>query len=635
MANRFLPVRELPLVGESLTGFVRRHVLAMGYQNLRQLLNLAQDARFPAHLDQLKPGAALVALGRILDRDADTFSPMTAHRWAKQLMLCERGMSPPAECDAKTLHRFFAAARPRVCPRCLQQSPLLDRLIWSFLPLGVCTEHAEVLIERCPNCRRRFSPSRLDLVRCRCGYCISYIPPVAVTGRALDLTHRLYGWHAGKETWAAELPASAGFWWLDRLRSATTRAPTWLETLKQQWNVPRQLSDVSLSWLAAADLLDAWPRRFVEFLDVYQTIGKHLATTTGVGRAFGHLLRDADRLERFGYSRPADTLREYLVTRYHRGHVSSKVTLFRTPSQSSKLERRSWISQTAAAKRLGVSAPTIADLVQRGVLTGNITPAGGRGRTVGVVDGHAVQELQRRMLESLSVAQAANQLGVERHRVLDLINGGVLRDAIRSKGGWRLSQATVKELLNMIDRFPPLTVSGSGWISLREATRRFGVSDLNLLRVIQLVCAGQLRARRDPSNRSLRGLWLNSDELRIAAEAARSAAESQVGYSLHRLASLLVPGKPLKHIVLQKWIRSGLLQARRLRKGWQVPPEEVTRFRETYCLAPEACALIHATRSTLSRWEATGRIRPIYGRRTHPGAGASVFLRDEILRLAA
>ena len=62
MTAQYLPARALPYPGESLTGYVRRHVTIMGYDSLRQLLSLMESVEFPPHLDQLGMGAAMTAL---------------------------------------------------------------------------------------------------------------------------------------------------------------------------------------------------------------------------------------------------------------------------------------------------------------------------------------------------------------------------------------------------------------------------------------------------------------------------------------------------------------------------------------------------------------------------------------------
>jgi predicted site-specific integrase-resolvase len=53
-----------------------------------------------------------------------------------------------------------------------------------------------------------------------------------------------------------------------------------------------------------------------------------------------------------------------------------------------------------------------------------------------------------------------------------------------------------------------------------------------------------------------------------------------------------------------------------------------------YCLAEEACRLLDITRSTLSRWEVAGLLRPVYGKRVTPGAGFSLYRREDLVGLS-
>ena len=119
---------------------------------------------------------------------------MTVHAWADRFVLRDHDAPPPGECDSKTLLRFFPAVRPRACMRCLEESSDLDQLVWSFRPLGICMEHAQVLLDRCPGCRRPFSPTRLDLVHCRCGVALTDTPPLTVMGRALEMSRLVAAW---------------------------------------------------------------------------------------------------------------------------------------------------------------------------------------------------------------------------------------------------------------------------------------------------------------------------------------------------------------------------------------------------------------------------------------------------------
>lgn len=632
MGTPYLPARELPLTGESLTGYVRRHVETMGYDGFKRLLSLVENVRFPPHLDQLGQSAALHEFGSLLRRSVDTLLGLTAHAWADRLML-RRPQDPlPNEGDSKTLLRYFDAAHPRVCRPCLAKQPSLERLIWSFRPLPICIEHAEGLLDRCSRCQRKFSSQRLNLVRCRCGFVLTDAPSYSISGELLNLACSVEAWLVGNEQIAGDLPSYVKFWWLDRLRAAVARTPDWLVRSRTEWQVPAELGDDSLAWLSAAALIRE-PNRLATFLDEYQTVDKHRSTSTGVGRSFGLLLRDAHCLERLGFPGPAEVLRPYLLERYTQGHLTGKVILFRSTRHRRLLEARPWISQTAAARRLGVTPPTIADLVRRGILTGTIHPAGNRGRTIGIVSKTSLETFRRRMATSVSTHEAGKQLGVERHRVAEFIEAGVLKEAWRTARGWRLSLATVNELLEALRQRASLGASREPAIKLREATRRFGVRGFNLVRIVAEILAGRLIVYRAVDHPTHRELFVDLADLHRRAQSLQTECDTAVGYPLNRLAAVLVPGQPLKDVVLRKWIRAGLLTAMRRRKAWHVEAAEVTRFRTNYCLAPEACSLLQVSRSTLGRWEREQKITPVYGRRTHAGAGASVFRRADIERL--
>jgi len=124
-------------------------------------------------------------------------------------------------------------------------------------------------------------------------------------------------------------------------------------------------------------------------------------------------------------------------------------------------------------------------------------------------------------------------------------------------------------------------------------------------------------------------------DLQSARSEISSKRDHCEGYPLNRLGRVLIPGRPLKESVLRKWIRAGLLHAEQQGRVWHVELDEVARFRNTYCLAEDACRILEFSRSTLARWETAGEISAVYSRRTHSGAGASVFRRDDVLRMRA
>src|SRR5436190_5791671 len=114
-----LPVREPWLASESLTSFVRRHALAMEYENLHRILTSAGEAKFPRHLEHLSRGPPLAALARLLRRDTEELIGQTVHAWAAALVVRERTAPAPQTCDSPTVLRFFDVTHRRICPHCI------------------------------------------------------------------------------------------------------------------------------------------------------------------------------------------------------------------------------------------------------------------------------------------------------------------------------------------------------------------------------------------------------------------------------------------------------------------------------------------------------------------------------------
>ena len=365
-----LPIRELPLPEESLTSFVRRHVEGMGYETIARLLTLVDEVELPPHLDHLGRGPPLVALSALLGHPSESLANMTVHVFAESVVLQPLGAPPATQFDSKTLLRFFDPVHPRVCPECLRSGIPYERLSWSFRALPICLEHGTTLLNRCPACNRQARPARLDLITCKCGFQLTESPGSSIGPMALSSASLIQRCFQGEPFATLDLSPAAALAWLERLHVAVARTPSWVEQTRETMQLPSSVGNESVAWLAAGELLDIGPMHFAEFLDVYQSIAKHCSTSTGVNRAFGHLLRDAAHLEKLGYPGPAEILRQYLLGRYSQGHLSGKTTLFRQPKNQQQLHTRDWIPQTAAAQQLGIRGPALTRLVRQQVLQG-------------------------------------------------------------------------------------------------------------------------------------------------------------------------------------------------------------------------------------------------------------------------
>jgi hypothetical protein len=607
----------------------------MGYESIRRVVAiLAERGRLPPHLNQLVPGRVCNYLSALVHQSTEAISSLSVHHYAPSLALVPGNRQLARICDSKTLLRYFSSFGP-VCPCCLRQDEVpYERLLWSFRPVPVCVEHGCIFISQCPACQRPLRWDRQDVSRCRCGQRLGEVAPLTVSSHGQLLARTLHESLFGGIQLLPEASVAACFWWIDRMAAAIGRAPGWMADASQRIGLEPQRHGDAVAWFAAAESVGNWPQSFTAFLDAFQQIDKQKTTSTGVGRRFGTLLRHATKLEELGYPAPAVALRSYLVEHYAGGHLNGKVCLFQRSKDRAALRQRAWISQTSAAKMLGLRHGAVARFVQEAILKGQLHMAGQRGRSVGLVHRDSVESLKRELRDALSVKAAAMRLGIGRHGVLDLIHGGSLPRAVRTAKGWQIPRTSVADLENLCEQLPTGKSASLQWLSLRQATRLFGPTGLTLALLIELVRTENVSAGMADLPKRLNGIVVSHADLTAQVPEIRSRRDQKHGYPVHHLGKILFPGRPIKSSVLVKWISAKLLKARKSGRARIVSTEEVQRFRSRYCLADEACCFLDISRSTLSHWEAEGLVRPVYGKRVTPGAGFSLYRRENLAGLS-
>ncbi len=635
-AIRPLPARAAALPGESLASLVRRTALAMGYEGPGRVLSLlSETGDVPANANLFPPGPSLHRLAELLRRPAEDLLGMTVHRFSRQLVLAPRGSPSDTLCDSKTILKYFVTGASPICPLCLKEDPIpFERLAWSFRALPVCLSHGCLLVWRCPACQRSLRRDRATVSRCPCGGLLQEAPAQPVSSQMLELARTLEQLLMERAIILSKMPPAATLWWAERLAAAVAKTPVWMESVAKRMDLQAGQQDELILWLSAAEMFSSWPKGLEEFLDVFQQVTKHRTTSTGISRRFGLLLREAAHLEEIGYAAPADALRDHLLKNYAAGHLSGKVCLFQGRANRSSLSKRPWISQTEAARLLRIRGGTITSLVTRGVLVGQIHPAGKHGRSVGLVLRQSVESLRLDLQSALDVCAAARRLAIGRHAVLDLIHTDLLPGAVRTAEGWKIPLRSVQDLEAVCAGLPTIKGQSAGWISLRQATRVAGSSGLALSRLLRLIQVGSLKARVAEPQKGLNGIVVSQAGLAAAQREVHDRGDPSSDWTLHHAARSLFPGRPVKAYVLKRWIRGGLLKAHAAGPRTIVSTEEIKRFRAEFCLAQEATQVLGISRTTLSRWEAQGRIVPVYGRRVTPQAGFSLYRREDVRRLA-
>jgi hypothetical protein len=629
--TRPLPARASSLPGESLVSLLRRTSEAMGYESPRRLISLLQEqSPLPSRWNEIQEGDVFDYLRDLIRIQADELRALTVHPFAPSLVLSQDESST---CDAKTSLRYFTSSQP-LCTECLREDATpYERLLWSFRPIPLCVEHGQLLIHRCPKCDRSLRSDRLDVQRCTCGALLCEADGTLTSAYAVELAERLRRMLLDRIKPHTGMPPPAFFRWMLRLAEGIDKTPQWLYDVAKRLGIDPAVHVEAIGSLAAAEILFEGQARLEDFLDVFQLVDKYKFTSTGVGRRFGTLLRHAARLEEIGYSAPAESLRRYLLDRYDGGHLSAKICLFQKPEHREVLHEKSWMTQTNAAKTLGLRPGAVAPLIDQGILIGKVYPAGCNGKSIGLVLKSSVETLKLELGQSVGVTAVASRLGIGPHAVRELIRRNLLPRSVKTAHGWRIPEEYVKNLEAVY-----LTASKASkeddCLMLRRATRLFGPTGLTLGLLIELIVNGEISARTADPQKRLHGLVVSPQALTDLIPRIREDRSRSSGYPLHQLAKVLFPERPMKPGVLGKWIDMGLLKAQKIGRARIVSFEEAERFRSEFCLADEACRILQIKRCTLSRWEIQGRIRPVYGKQVTTGAGFSLYRRADLTHLS-
>lgn len=132
----------------------------------------------------------------------------------------------------------------------------------------------------------------------------------------------------------------------------------------------------------------------------------------------------------------------------------------------------------------------------------------------------------------------------------------------------------------------------------------------------------------------LRGVYLQMSDLRSCTEEATAQHSVTAGWTLNRVAKMLFPEQPLKDVVLRKWMRAGLLRAASGRPSSGASQTRRSPASERRTAWPKKLAGSSTSVAPRSLAGSTGRrVPPVYGKRTHRTAGASLFRRADLSRL--
>lgn len=624
-------------------------------------------------------------LGDLTGLSREHLYALTLHRFASNYYLPEQiPDSAPGELDAPLWPQDTAgqgAARDylltstdtRVCPECYRDTGAA-LLPWSLRFVTTCPLHKVLLVDRCEYCKEplRFAGGREGVqglcAACRADVGTFYAPSIEGHSPSLELTDLIWsaiglsrpvatptgtilvdpgvGNPAAFPPWrlpiAADNPLHAMhtatlFDFLRRMPSLILGQDPQSPIFDPQETLPGGLQGewtgaprhIELKWQASVPIMHAtlvamwrllrdWPQTWHETLAriAHVESGKRHA-----GQRFPQRLAEefpGSRWEWLTTGVEAYLAKEAL----NNSDLYPWLGYYRAAQRQPSTTLTPLLSQTEAARTMGVSASRIQEFIARGQLRATPSPGTGSRREWALVDALSIQALLATRASHFTLAQAATYVGVSEDSVLSLIGVGLLTaeggPSVNESSIWTFDVESLDASLEAIVGVVPVRQmsdegSGPDELSLSDVMRIVSWQGVKLPDLLAEVQSGTLPAYRDIESAGLRQLLFERGTV-LSWLSHRKQPEGREMLTAEQVRELL----SCKPETLRRLSAAGLLvPVEEKQVGNQTHTRydvaDVKAFRARYVTTEVAAEILGVTQLTVQRWTRDGRVPAVSG----------------------
>jgi hypothetical protein len=316
------------------------------------------------------------------------------------------GRIPYYEFFGTPLHQYVI--RPmmaKICPECLRES-LYCRRVWEMSLVTACPKHQCLLVDQCPQCKRRIPLIRKGVSICPCEYDWRDCPAPAVGGRGVALSHRIHllcGLNVSEDIQPSATEQSpAAALGLRELVSAVIFIASQYQGLSgvtgKKIARGRNNEELHDLFTKAYSVFEDWPDNYYDFLDWRLSQTKKRLTpqnqsAVGIYRDFGSLYVG---LYRHLSSGDFDFMREgfgkYLLSRWDGNFVPS-ANRWKLPHTVRGGDK--YVTRVEAQRRLGINYKLIDHLIEVGKIEASVLNRGGN--RVFLIEASSIAKLKREL----------------------------------------------------------------------------------------------------------------------------------------------------------------------------------------------------------------------------------------------
>ncbi|MDP2158288.1 MAG: TniQ family protein [Nitrospirota bacterium] len=598
-----------PYEGESLKGLIIRAAGENGYYAPFLLLSLA-DVKMDCRTQRsLYTKQRMKNLSKMLNIDTPSLWDMACLAGIEEL--------PPQSYNmfGHKIHKYSVRTMaPKVCPKCLRESNY-TRKIWDLAAYTCCPEHKTLLMEECPNCKRKISWNRLRVNICTCGCDWRYVAQPEVSEEEMTLSRLIQkacGLSESGENSGNPLSSVSLSELLCAVYFIAGQQHGVVDVTGKHYAVTLSHRQLHETLTDAIKVFDNWPENYFKFLDESRGKNPNSERNSGLYKDFGKLydplfIRKGNPLPDF----MREAFKEYITTIWDGGYAGWCGSI-----SKEELSNKKYMTRHEVIKYLKVSLTTVNRLHKKGYLRGFYLPWVNRSRIM--IEADSARELEERWDKSINAVQAGEMLGIGRIAVVSLIKNNCLTaiqgPAETGQLEWKFEVPEVKRLLKLVEEKIPEEKQAtiSPLVSFHKAIQKLSKLNLDTGAFVRLILDGKITPAAKEAETGFSSLLFNTFEIEqfSRTEAVKRRGDKRTMGETARI--LRTSNDECAFLV-----KHGFLSAEKAAGGrggtWMISQDEIDRFNNTYCtLRIIVQTLNTSTRGLLDRLMANG-IMPVTG----------------------
>jgi len=530
----------------------------------------------------------------------------------------------------------------KVCPGCLRDSTYI-RKVWELIPVTACPIHKCVLLDKCPNCKRRLPYNRNSVSRCQCKCDWRDIHLNLIEASKLAVSRQIYtlcnlstsAISSGEEPRRNPLYELKLLDLLSALFFVASQYGTikylngksHIDTQGKCFNSPMRNEQIHSLLCKAFSTFDNWPDNYFAFFDWRRKQIRGSRHFKGLRKDFAEYKYALYRkLNSPGLNFMREGFEEYLSTRWQGGHISGIKRINKTARQNKK-----YVSFNEAVKYLEVGRDGLKRLIEEGQLKAIVRSSGKTNMTL--IECSSVNKLRAQLDQLLSRSQVKAVLGISDELIPELVEYDLLklyRHPINLSNPHRYNLQEIKNLLiklkgrvktkSALSRHKAITFT-STMMHLRNC-------NIGLGQLIKSILDGDITPCAMEVSRGLGGLVFHKRDIEhYLMQLIEDKLDDAV--KVGEAARLLGLQKTPVYLLINK----DLLTARKIAAGRRpvlfVTKESIDNFLSIYVLPAKIAQRLHTVSGYLTELLIRKGIRPISGRKID-GGKCYVFRKSDL-----